>query len=111
MLSDPELPLETSPAESIDQMVAHWTKVAGSDLQLFATRGGKARVALDAVKERETVGQFAKRHGVHPTQIHERKRRLLDQASPVFDRGNVFIASRRRRDAHAEIGNPPILRG
>ncbi len=51
--------------------------------------GFKARVALEALKERETVGQLAKRHGVHPTQIHEWKRRLLDQASSVFDRGSA----------------------
>jgi putative transposase len=48
--------------------------------------GFKARVALDALKERETVGQLAKRHGVHPTQIQEWKRRLLEQASSVFER-------------------------
>ncbi len=51
--------------------------------------GFKARVALESLKERETVGQLAKRHGVHPTQIHEWKRRLLDQAASVFDRGNA----------------------
>jgi len=51
--------------------------------------GFKARVALDALKERETVGQLAKRQGVPPTQIHEWKRRLLDQASTVFERGSV----------------------
>ncbi len=50
--------------------------------------GFKARVALEALKERETVGQLAKRYGVHPTQIHEWKRRLLEQAATVFDRGN-----------------------
>jgi len=48
--------------------------------------GFKARVALDALKERETVGQLAKRHGVHPTQVQEWKRRLLEQAPLVFDR-------------------------
>ena len=51
--------------------------------------GFKARVALDALKERKTVGQLAKRQGVHPTQIHEWERRLLDQASSVFERGSV----------------------
>ena len=51
--------------------------------------GFKARVSLDALKERETVGQLAKRHGVHPTQIHEWKRRLVEEAPSVFDRGSV----------------------
>lgn len=68
--------------------------------------GFKARVALDALKERETVGQLAKRHGVHPTQIHDWKRRLQDQASSVFDRGN---AAKKTEDfdaaeLYAEIG-------
>ena len=49
--------------------------------------GFKARVALEALKERETIGQLAKRHGVHPTQIHEWKRRLVEQSASVFDRG------------------------
>jgi len=46
----------------------------------------KARVALEAVKERETVSELAKRFQVHPTQIHEWKRRLLDQAAAVFEK-------------------------
>jgi transposase-like protein len=46
----------------------------------------KARVALEAVKERETVGELAKRFQVHPTQIHEWKRRLMEDAAGVFEK-------------------------
>jgi transposase-like protein len=53
----------------------------------------KARVALEAIRERETVGQLARRHSVHPTQIHQWKRKLLDEASGVFSReGSTAIA-------------------
>ena len=48
----------------------------------------KARVALEAVKERETVGQLAKRFGVHPTQIHQWKRKLVEEVGELFERGN-----------------------
>ena len=49
----------------------------------------KACVALDALKELETVGQLAKRHKVHPSQIQEWKRRLLEGAPTVFERSNA----------------------
>jgi transposase-like protein len=46
----------------------------------------KARVALEAIKERETVNELAKRFQVHPTQIHEWKRRLIEQSASLFER-------------------------
>ena len=48
----------------------------------------KARVALEAVKERATVVQLAKRFEVHPTQVNQWKRKLLEEASVVFEREN-----------------------
>jgi len=55
----------------------------------FREASFKARVALEAVKERETVGELARRFQVHPTQIHEWKRRLVEQASGVFEKEGV----------------------
>lgn len=46
----------------------------------------KARVALEAIKDRETVHELAKRFQVHPSQVHEWKRRLTEQAASVFER-------------------------
>ena len=48
----------------------------------------KARVALEAVKERETVAQISKRFGVHPTQVNQWKRKLLQDAAELFEREN-----------------------
>jgi transposase-like protein len=38
------------------------------------------------VKERETVSELAKRFQVHPTQIQEWKRRLIEQAATAFEK-------------------------
>jgi transposase-like protein len=46
--------------------------------------GFKAKVALAAVKELETVSQLASVHGVHPSQIHQWKKQLLEGATKGF---------------------------
>jgi len=47
----------------------------------------KAKVALAAIKNDETVSELAARFGVHPTMIHNWKRSLLDSAADVFGKG------------------------
>ena len=51
------------------------------------TAAFKAKVALAAVKEIETASQLASLHGVHPTQIHQWKKQLVDGAEGVFSAG------------------------
>jgi transposase-like protein len=45
----------------------------------------KAKVALAAIKGLKTVNEIAQQHGVHPTQVNQWKKELLDNASSVFE--------------------------
>ena len=47
----------------------------------------KAKVALEALKDEQTVAELASRFGVHPTMKHSWKRALLEGVSCVFERG------------------------
>jgi transposase len=46
----------------------------------------KAKVALEAVKEDKTISQLASELGVHPNQIRQWKKRLLEDAPNIFSR-------------------------
>ena len=48
----------------------------------------KAKVALAALKNEETMSQLAARFGVHPTMIAGWKRTLLDGAPDIFDKNH-----------------------
>ena len=68
----------------------------------------KAKVALAAIKERQTVSELAAKHGVHPTQIHHWKRQLLEGAESVFDNGVAAKKgedfSKREAELYQEVG-------
>jgi transposase-like protein len=44
----------------------------------------KAKVALDAVKGIKTLAELASEYQVHPTQISDWKKRLLDGSAEIF---------------------------
>src|ERR1700693_2652592 len=48
----------------------------------------KAKVALAAIKGDRTVAELAVHFGIHPNQIHNWKKQLLDGAASVFQGGS-----------------------
>ena len=47
----------------------------------------KAKVALEALKGIQSLSELAARHKLHPTQIVQWKKQLLENAPAVFERG------------------------
>lgn len=48
----------------------------------------KAKVVLEAVSERYTIQELARKHEIHPSQITLWKNQFLKNASSVFDKPN-----------------------
>jgi transposase-like protein len=45
----------------------------------------KAKVAIEAVKERETLTELSKKYELHPNQISNWKKEFLENSSSVFE--------------------------
>ena len=66
----------------------------------------KAKVALAALRGDKTMPELAEQFDVHPNQIQEWRRKLLDQAGQVFERGGHSSgdAEQQLKELHAKIG-------
>src|SRR5690349_9798975 len=71
----------------------------------------KAKVALEAVKEQQTVPELARRYGVHTSQIYKWKAQFLAQAARVFeaegDAASTNGSSEREQELLQKIGELP----
>ena len=64
--------------------------------------GFKAKVALAAVKGDRTIAELAREVGVHPNQIYNWKKQLLDGAASVFE-GAGAAAEGTGNEAHLDL--------
>jgi transposase-like protein len=69
----------------------------------------KARVALEAARGLKTINEIAAEHDLHPVQVGQWKKDLLEGAAAVFERGGVVkkdeeAAERERARLERKIG-------
>lgn len=68
----------------------------------------KARVALEALKGIQTIQQIAKEFDIHPVQVSEWKKAMIEGASGIFGPGREKADGgdfeRQRDELHAKIG-------
>jgi len=57
----------------------------------------KFEMALEAIKNDQTINQLASEHGVHPSQVSQWKRQLLDEGATIFN------ASAAQQLRHSEV--------
>lgn len=68
----------------------------------------KAKVAIAAVKEQQTIEEICKKFDIHPTQANQWKREFLGNASSVFDKEKKdFLENDKEKllqELYAQIG-------
>jgi len=69
----------------------------------------KARVALEALKGQKTIQQIAAEHEVHPVQVSDWKKILLERLPEAFEgnkggRGGGEVFDKEREALHSKIG-------
>jgi len=68
----------------------------------------KARVALETLKGIKTIQEIAKEYGIHPVQVSEWKKKMVEGAPEVFGAGQAKRSEedfdKEREKLHSKIG-------
>lgn len=73
----------------------------------------KAKVAIEAIKERNTIEQLAKKYELHPNQISVWKKEFLAKAATVFTTDEKDNSDKSQQEAlleklYAQIGQQKV---
>jgi transposase-like protein len=70
----------------------------------------KAKVALEALREQESVAEIARRYGLHGNVVANWKRQLAENVERVFEVGGAHDGSEREDELLKKIGELTVER-
>ena len=73
----------------------------------------KAKVVIEALKERNTIEQIAKKYELHPNQITLWKKEFLNKASNIFASEEDYSSDKKQQEAlldklYSQIGQQKV---
>jgi transposase len=70
----------------------------------------KAKVALEALREQESIAEIARRYGLHGNVVANWKRQLAENIERVFEMGTSHDGSERESELLKKIGELTVER-